>query len=166
MKSRGSHLSQIFRLLVLFLSGIFAHELAGGSFLSISHLALQLAAVLLILIALRNLNLEGPALALAIAIVQSSSHFIIGGGSNSGELGMSVSHVTSGIFAYLLISNFEAAWNFIKSLILDLALPSAHQKFNCPKFYTATPHRFATNIHFFCLIRSLQFRGPPALKGN
>ena len=161
MHTGEKSISQSVKLVVLFLSAIAAHGIAGGAFVDAPHLALEGISIALALTPLQSLKLEGPSLALLILIVQSSSHFILGGGTYLNSLQMTFGHLASGIFSYMAIGYFELVWDFVTTLFAGF-LPL--------RIFSALVIRGSNifkvgEINFFFQIKqltaSLTFRGPP-----
>jgi hypothetical protein len=71
------------RFQVLLLSALSAHALAGGLLIQAPNFLWQSLGIGAALFSLRSLKLEGPTLALLILFIQSTSHFLLGGGSLS-----------------------------------------------------------------------------------
>jgi hypothetical protein len=162
MKSDQRLLLKATQLLILFLSAIAAHSIAGGSFLGSSQLAVQSSVILAIVALTFNLKLEGPSLALVILLVQSSSHIILGGNSNTGEFQMTASHLISGVISYRAIRYFELAWNKFAEILISFfaAFKSVILDF-CVSF-TQQQSQFLEHLQLRFLTSFLKFRGPPS----
>ena len=154
-------MKQLARFLTLFVAAIGAHEISGGQIMRSPLLLLQLAFVATVVICIKSIKLEGPGLALVILLVQSASHFIIGNGTYSNNLLMTLGHLISGVTSYFLINHFENLWDFFVEIV-SLLIPSVLFNFaqiNKPKHLRQTS--FRKKIHFSQYIESLSFRGPP-----
>jgi uncharacterized membrane protein (GlpM family) len=93
------------RAMLLMLSAISAHHLAGGALLNLHSLVI-FGSVVYFLTKLSHSKVnEGPGLAALILTVQSLTHFILGGGS--GEIRMTLSHLLIGIIAYFVVAKLE-----------------------------------------------------------
>ena len=149
------------RFQILLLSALSAHSLAGGTFVETPNLFWQGFAIGVVLFCVRSIKLEGPALALLILSIQSTSHFLLGGGNYQSEFRMTLAHVLSGILSYLAISHFEVAREFISSTFVFL-VPA--RPFLIPSFPELTRYiNPGSNSTFQIrqLTASLKFRGPP-----
>ncbi len=151
----------IVRFQILLLSALSAHSLAGGSFIETPNLLWQGFAIGVVLLCIRSIKLEGPALALLILFIQSTSHFLLGGGSYQSELRMTLAHLLSGVLSYLAISYFEIALEFISSIFVFL-IPA--RPFSIP-FITELARFVNPGSNSTFQIRGLtvclKFRGPP-----
>ena len=149
------------RFQILFLSALSAHSLAGGTFIETPNLLWQSFVIGAVLFCVRSFKLEGPALALLILFIQSTSHFLLGGGSYQSELNMTLAHVLSGVLSYLAISYFEIAREFISSTFVFL-IPA--RPFSIPFIPERTclihPGSNST-FQIRRLTACLKFRGPP-----
>ena len=149
------------RFQILFLSALSAHSLAGGTFVETPNLIWQSIGIGVVLFSIRSIKLEGPTLALLTLFVQSTSHFLLGGGTYQSELRMTLAHLLSGVLAYLAISYFELAREFISSTFVFL-IPA--RPFSIP-FITELA-RFVnpdsnSTFQIRRLTACLKFRGPP-----
>ena len=108
---------QLFRLSILFLGSILAHEIGGGNFVQTKLLLVELVLISMALFAIRNVDLSGPTLALVVVITQSASHFILGAADRTGEISMTFSHVLAGVVTYKFISGLESMWDFLATLL-------------------------------------------------
>ncbi len=124
MSIQGQAIRQLFLLLSSFLFAIVAHTVSGGEILGATPLALQLGCIALILLVAKNVVLEGPTLALLIALIQSSSHFILGGNTYTSEIAMTIGHFFSGLVTYWLVKYFDLAWNIFIEVIKKVLLPA------------------------------------------
>jgi len=149
------------RFQILFLSALSAHSLEGGTFIESPNLLWQSFVIGAVLFCVRSFKLEGPALALLILFIQSTSHFLLGGGSYQSELNMTLAHVLSGVLSYLAISYFEIAREFISSTFVFL-IPA--RPFSIPFIPELTclihPGSNST-FQIRRLTACLKFRGPP-----
>ena len=149
------------RFKFLLLSALSAHEIAGGSIIHTPNFIAQLLGIGIVLFCFRSIKLEGPTLALLVLFIQSTSHFLLGGGSFQNETRMTFAHLLSGVLSYLAISKFEVIWEFISTAFIALIptklflIPSISR---VPHFepwgsYSTYQLRFITSF--------LKFRGPP-----
>ena len=149
------------RFQILFLSALSAHSLAGGTFVETPNLIWQSIGIGVVLFSIRSIKLEGPTLALLTLFVQSTSHFLLGGGTYQSELRMTLAHLLSGVLAYLAISYFELAREFISSTFVFL-IPA--RPFLIPSISVLA--RFInpdsdSTFQIRRLTACLKFRGPP-----
>ena len=149
------------RFQILFLSALSAHELAGGSLIRTPNFLWQGFCIGFALFSIRSIKLEGPTLALLVLFIQSSSHFILGGGSHQSESSMTLAHLFSGVLSYLAISHFEIAWEFITSVFITLSPVKNFQIPSVPElsFQRASSSNSTFQIRY--LFAFLKFRGPP-----
>jgi hypothetical protein len=162
MRGEFKSIKHSFQILTLFIFAIAAHILAGGSVIATSQLLGQLLAICLASSLLRNVQLEGPSLAFLIAVVQSTSHFIVGGNTFNNQATMTFGHLLSGVVSYQLISNFHATWDRITENLRTIFLPAEIVRW-IPQFRFVSSAIevepvFLTN--FFSA--SLKYRGPPS----
>ena len=151
----------LIRIQVLFLSALSAHWLAGGLFVENQNLLIELAVIGSLLFCIRSIELEGPNLALLILFIQSSSHFILGGGTYLNESRMTMAHLLSGLLSYFVISYFDIVWDLIAS-----ALTALVPKKYFPLLSIPGPSRYPSTysnptFQIRQLTASLKFRGPP-----
>jgi hypothetical protein len=146
-------------LLFAFVGSLVSHSVGGGSFISPARLLSELALISGAMLTLRGREYEGPALALAILIVQSTAHFILGGANNSGSQ-MLFAHVVGGVLSYNLITHFDRIWADICSLLASLILKVAKRfDFSIPDhilLVTEFPREFTDFSH-----KDFSRRGPP-----
>jgi len=149
------------RFQILLLSALSAHWLAGGTLVETPNLLWQGFVLGAFLFALRNIKLEGPSLALLILFIQSSSHFVLGGGTYLNETRMTLAHLLSGVLAYAVVTYFEIVWDFIASAFTALVPARNFLRLSLPGRICCTA--LATNSTFQIrqLTASLKFRGPP-----
>jgi hypothetical protein len=161
MRGEFKSIKLSFQILTLFIFAIVAHILAGGSVIATPPLVAQLFLISLGCFLLQNKRLEGPALALLIAIVQSTSHFIVGGNTYTNEAAMTFGHLISGVISYHAISNFQESWERILEVLRELLLPHGIAYW-APNFTLPT---FSHKYELVCLTQnfrtSLKYRGPP-----
>jgi hypothetical protein len=149
------------RFQILLLSALSAHELAGGTFVETPNLMWQGFAIGVVLFCVRSIKLEGPALAMLTVFIQSTSHFLLGGGGYQSELRMTLAHVISGVLSYLAISYFEIAQEFITSTFVffvparPFLIPAIPV---LPGFINPGSN---STFQIRQLTASLKFRGPP-----
>lgn len=149
-----------FKFLSLFLLAVGAHISAGGTFVAFSQMATFLLLVSGVVLLFRSLPNDGPALALAITIVQSVSHFILGGGTYTNGFTMTIGHFASGFISYLMISKFDNAWDRTSDFLTQLIRP---------RFAVVVVKQVSTSVvqtvdffkDKFIEHRSLKYRGPP-----
>jgi hypothetical protein len=149
------------KFLILLLSALCAHEASGGTFIGTHQLLWQSAVTASAIFAIRNITLEGPSLAMAILFLQSTSHFILGGGSSNSAWLMGVAHLISGIISYFAITYSDCAWAYLlfiaryllpqKQFTSSISIPSAVQ----PEF------KEKPSLKNWRSIPSLNLRGPP-----
>lgn len=151
----------IVRFQILFLSAMSAHSLAGGTIVETPNLLWQGLGIGIALFSIRSINLEGPTLALLILFIQSTSHFLLGGGSYQSESRMTLAHVLSGVLSYLAISYFEIAWDFISSTFLSLFPAKLLLIPLIPELARFINVTSKSTVQIRRLIASLKFRGPP-----
>ena len=149
------------RFQVLLLSALSAHSLAGGSLIQANNFLWQSLVIGAALFSFRSLKLEGPTLALLILFIQSTSHFLLGGGTYQSESGMTLAHLFSGVLSYLAISYFEKAWEAVSKAIIAIVPARPFLTFSLPEL---SCYRIADSNSTFQirqLTASLKFRGPP-----
>jgi hypothetical protein len=150
-----------FQIPALFIFAVSAHVLAGGSVITAPRLIAQIFLIAVIAFILRGVHLEGPALALLITVIQSSSHFLIGGNSYTSQWAMTIGHLFSGYLSFKLISNFHIAWEKITEILRKLLLPSQivqwSQKFQSTPLLPESDSFFPKKNFY----SSLKYRGPP-----
>ena len=149
------------RFQVLLLSALSAHALAGGSLIQAPNFLWQSLGIGAALFSLRSLKLEGPTLALLILFIQSTSHFLLGGGTYQSESRMTLAHLVSGALSYLAISYFDIAQEFISSTFIALVPARPFLTFSLQGLtrYRIADGNFAFQIRQ--LTAFLKFRGPP-----
>lgn len=149
------------RFQFLLLSALAAHEFAGGSLIQAPNFIAQLLGIGIVLFCVRSIKLEGPTLALLVLFIQSTSHFLLGGGSFQNETRMTFAHLLFGMLSYLAISKFEFIWEFISTAFIAL-IPT--KSFLLPSI-SKVPHFEPWGGHSACQLRFitsfLKFRGPP-----
>ena len=154
-------MKQLVRFLILFAAAIAAHEFSGGQVIQSPHLLIQFVFITAVVCCVRSIKLEGPGLALVVLLVQSASHFIIGNGSYSNSLLMTLGHLISGFTSYFGLKYFEKCWVFLGELI-SLIAPTVLVVFtHTLKLKKLNQTNFRRNIYFSVHIESLSFRGPP-----
>ena len=154
-------MSVFIRFQVLLLSALSAHALAGGSLIQAPNFLWQSLGIGAALFTFRSLKLEGPTLALLILFIQSTSHFLLGGGTYQSESRMSLAHLFSGVLSYLAISYFEIAWEAVSRAFIALVPARPFLTFSLPELtrYPLADRNSAFQIRQ--LTASLKFRGPP-----
>jgi hypothetical protein len=161
MRGEFKSIKLSFQILTLFIFAIVAHILAGGSVIATPQLLGQFLAICLASSLLRNVQLEGPSLAFLIAVVQSTSHFIVGGNTYTSESAMTFGHILSGAVSYHLISNFHEAWERFIEILQEFFLPNTIIYWE-PHFILTS---FSQNKEPVFITRnfrtSLKYRGPP-----
>ena len=154
-------MKQLARFLILFAAAITAHEFSSGQIIQSPILLVQLVFVSAVVYCVRSIKLEGPMLALVILLVQSTSHFILGNGTYSNNLLMTLGHLISGIFSYFAINYCEKIWDFlvgIASFIFPATLSILAQ---VPQPINTCQTCFRTKCALLQYKESLSFRGPP-----
>jgi hypothetical protein len=149
------------RFQILFLSALSAHSLAGGTFVETPNLLWQSFVIGAVLFCVRSFKLEGPVLALVILFIQSTSHFLLGGGSHQSELSMTLAHVLSGVLSYLVVSYFEIAREFISSTFVFLIPAKPFSTPSIPELARFINLDSNSSFQIRRLIACLKFRGPP-----
>ena len=149
------------RFQVLLLSALAAHELAGGSLIQTSNFLWQGLGIGIALFCIRNIKLEGPTLALLILFIQSTSHFLLGGGTYQSGSRMTLAHLLSGFLSYLAISYFEIAQEFISSTFVALVPVRPFSILSLPELTRYTNAGSNSTFQIRQLTASLRFRGPP-----
>jgi len=149
------------RFQVLLLSALSAHGLSGGTFVETPNLIWQSIGIGVVLFSIRSIKLEGPALALLILFIQSTSHFLLGGGSYQSELNMTLAHSLSGVLSYLVISYFETSREFISSTFVFLVSAKPFLIPSIPELARFVHPASNSTFQIRQLIASLKFRGPP-----
>jgi len=149
------------RFQILFLSALSAHSIAGGTFIETPNLLWQSFVIGAVLFCVRSFKLEGPALALLILFIQSTSHFLLGGGSYQSELNMTLAHSLSGVLSYLVISYFETSREFISSTFVFLVSAKPFLIPSIPELARFVHPGSNSTFQIRQLIASLKFRGPP-----
>lgn len=149
------------RFQILFLSALSAHSLAGGTFVETPNLLWQSFGIGVVLFCIRSIKLEGPSLALLVLFIQSSSHFVLGGGTYLNETRMTFAHILSGVLAYTVVTYFEIVWDLITSAFTALVPARNFLRLSLPGRICCTA--LATNSTFQIrrLTACLKFRGPP-----
>lgn len=165
MKSRLQATTAVFRFAILFLFALTAHELSGGTWVQTPQLLIQVLAISLALILARDIDFEGAPLALLITIIQSSSHFVLGGNTYSSEIRMTFGHVVAGVASYVAVSKYERVWEFLTDLANRFRVPPATASW-APFSLIEWP---VESLDIFpqleYLLYSLRYRGPPIEKG-
>ena len=149
------------RFQILFLSALSAHSLAGGTLVETPNLLWQGFAIGVVLFCVRSIKLEGPALALLILFIQSTSHFLLGGGTYQSELRMTLAHALSGVLSYLAVSYFEIAREFISSSFVVLIPARPFSTPSIPELARFVNPDSNSSFQIRRLTASLKFRGPP-----
>jgi hypothetical protein len=149
------------RFQILLLSALSAHWLAGGTLVQSPNLLWQGLALGAFLFALRNIKLEGPSLALLILFIQSSSHFVLGGGTYLNATRMTLAHLLSGVLAYAVVTYFEIVWDFIASAFIALVPARNFLRLSLPGRICCIAIGTNSTFQIRQLTASLKFRGPP-----
>ena len=149
------------RFQILLLSALSAHSLASGTFVETPNVLWQGFAIGVVLFCIRSIKLEGPALALLILFIQSSSHFLLGGGNYQSELRMTLAHVLSGVLSYLAISYFGIAREFISSTFVILIPARPFSTLSIPELICLIHPESNSTFQIRRLTACLKFRGPP-----
>jgi hypothetical protein len=146
----------LIRFQVLLLSALLAHGLAGGTFVETPNLLWQGFCLGALLLGTRSLKLQGPSLALVILLVQSASHFILGGGTYLNETRMTMAHFISGAISY-----FGIAFDFITSALKAIVPGKPFAIFSIPESFCRPAFGGNSTFQIRQLTASLKFRGPP-----
>jgi len=149
------------RFQVLLLSALAAHELAGGSLIQTPNFIWQSLGIGFVLFCIRSIKLEGPTLALLILFIQSTSHFLLGGGSYQSESRMTLAHLLSGFLSYLAISYLEIAQEFISSTFVALVPARPFSILSLPELTRYSNASSNSTFQIRQLTAFLNFRGPP-----
>lgn len=157
--------SPVFAIPTLYLTALLAHVLAGGSLVHPRELISQLGAISLASFLLRSSRLEGPSLALLILGVQSSSHFILGGNSYNSEISMTLSHLGASVLAYILIQNFESAWDLFLEVLSKFAPKLVVSPLELKEKVSTTPVVLYIISSLRFIANSVVSRGPPVVLG-
>lgn len=151
------------QLLVLFLAGVLAHFLAGGSFIDAKRLIALLVIIFSSLVITKNIDLQGPQLALFIVVLQSVGHFILGGADMTGNSRMTFSHILTGLISYKTIGYFRHFWRLLEGLAKGL-IP---RPFSAVIIFSDIPQEpvSETKSPLVRLVYGFRmFRGPPPLR--
>ena len=154
-------MSVLIKFQVLLLSALSAHALAGGSLIQAPNFLWQSLGIGAALFFFRSLKLEGPTLALLILFIQSTSHFLLGGGAYQSELRMTLAHLFSGVLSYLAISYFEIAWEAVSMAFIALVPVRPFLTFSLPELTRYPLADRNSTFQVRQLTASLKFRGPP-----
>ena len=149
------------RFQILFLSALSAHSLAGGTFVETPNLLWQSFGIGVVLFCIRRIKLEGPSLALLVLFIQSSSHFVLGGGTYLNETRMTFAHILSGVLAYTVVTYFEIIWDLITSAFIALVPVRNFLRLSLPGRICCTALGTNSTFQIRQLTASLKFRGPP-----
>lgn len=160
MQSGGMKGDYFFKSLILFLSGILAHTLSGGSVVDTDRLfTLSLLIALSLFFTRKNL-LEGPQLALMVLALQSSSHFLLGGADKSSEFQMSFAHIFAGVLSHKVVTHLDGFWEFLRRLAGLLQIP-VFKELKVGNQYQFTAIRFLEPSMARTFYTTNQYRGPP-----
>jgi hypothetical protein len=149
------------RFQVLLLSALSAHALAGGSLIQTSNFLWQGLGIGIALFCIRNIKLEGPTLALLILFIQSTGHFLLGGGSYQSESRMTLANLLSGFLSFLAISYFDIAQEFISLAFVALVPARPFSILSLPELTRYTNSGSNSTFQIRQLTAFLNFRGPP-----
>lgn len=152
----------LIRFQVLLLSALSAHDLAGGSLIQAPNFLWQSLGIGAALFSFRSAKLEGPTLALLILFIQSTSHFLLGGGTYQSESRMTLAHFFTGVLSYLAISYFEITWEAVSTAFIALVPAKPLLAFSIPEFTSYTLAESYSAFQIRQLTASLKFRGPPS----
>lgn len=146
-------------LVCLQLSALIAHAFSGGEFVSPFKFLAELFVIAFILGAAGQRRLEGPALALLILAIQSSTHIFLGN-SSTNTFGMVTAHFAVGLISYQLICKFEIFWSEFSGFIKPFV------KFEIPYGFiedaSSSPETApVTKLNLFRFDNAFSFRGPP-----
>ena len=157
VKARSGHFTKV---LILFLAGILAHTLSGGSLVESNRLLTFSALIALCIFLTRNLILEGPQLALLVLALQSMGHFALGGADKSGDLRMTFAHLFAGLLSYKTVGHVDRFWEFLARIVEFLHIPIFEVLAIKCELLTKSDSYLAPSIsrEFFS---SNQYRGPP-----
>jgi hypothetical protein len=100
----------------IFTGAVIGHDLGNGSFAVGNFHFLFLLLIAFASLYLSRNSLEGPKLAMVIALAQFGTHFFFSTNGNA-ELAMTLSHLVLGICTYQLIVHMDAFFDLIFKLI-------------------------------------------------
>ena len=157
VKARSGH---FIKVLILFLAGILAHTLSGGSLVESNRLLTFSALIGLCIFLTRNQILEGPHLAMLVLALQSMGHFALGGANKSGDLRMTLAHLFAGIVSYKTVGHLDRFWEFLARIIEFLHIPIFEELAIKCELPSKSKNYVAPIIsrEFFS---TSQYRGPP-----
>jgi hypothetical protein len=146
MSRRSVNLRVVLNSAVLLVAAIAAHTFACGTFIPALPFAIGSLLIIGLVTALSISELQGPALALIVILVQASTHFLLG----SGRMGMPAPmcggkmqtyllpmgpmmnplsmvgvHILFGAASYFYIRKSEKFWNFAGFCLIQLFVPRA-----------------------------------------
>ena len=105
----------------IFAGGLVGHVFGSGSLqVGNSHFTFLLLIAFASLYLSRN-SLEGPKLAMVIALAQFGTHFFFSS-SGHAELKMAISHLAFGIISYQLVVRMDAIFHFVSKVIEKIVL--------------------------------------------
>ena len=122
MSRSGGSLRLAINASILLGFALISHTFAGGTFTTIGRLFAMLTLIVCALFTLGRSVLSGPRLALLVLIVQSSTHFVLGG-INSGGIVMSASHIIGGIASFALLTKSDEFWFALRNFVSVILLP-------------------------------------------
>jgi hypothetical protein len=157
----GKAIRKLFLLLSSFIFAISSHIISGGEILGASPLALQFGCIALMLLVAKNAELEGPSLALIVALIQSTSHFILGGNTYTSESSMTVAHLISGLATYWLVKYFDLAWKLFLEVLRETFLPKLPTWHISSRLFNFEFNEIRIPQWRLRLVVSLKYRGPP-----
>ena len=141
------------------LSSLIAHAFSGGEFVSLFKFLAELFVIAFILGAAGQRRLEGPALALLILAIQSSTHIFLGNSSGN-SAGMAGAHIAVGAVCYQFISRFEVFWSEFSGFF------TRYTKFVVPRNFlqdlsASLETAPVKKLNLFRFDNAFSFRGPP-----
>ena len=161
MRRSNQFIRQSGKFSSLLLFAIAAHALAGGSFVSARESLSLIALISIFQFLTQQIVAEGPALALEILLIQSFSHFILGGGDSGAQLRMPLSHLSAGLVSYISITYFEKFLEFFESVLQSLLTPNIRYLLPQVAGNNRISNSYGAELHEVVGISEQKFRGPP-----
>ena len=122
------------------------------------NLIIQVSAISILSTFFSRTDLSGPKLALLVAIIQGTTHFVLGGQMGSSQL-MLTAHFVIGSASYSLITYFESIWNCFTNWFGIILVRTIEVNYS-----TTIINRFVTQFLIRINLISLNHhRGPPVV---
>jgi hypothetical protein len=138
------------------LSALWAHAINANFELNLNKLVFQIIAIITLSSIFSQNEFFGPKLALLITIIQSSTHIVLGGSSNSAGM-MFLTHLFFGFTAFYIITYFENIWNTISDAFEIIVFEAINFCLNVPTLEILIAQSFqSTNTY-----APNRYRGPP-----